>query len=403
MIMLTRRVLLGTAAASLAAPAIVHAQGTPPIRIGEINSYTINPVHTVAVRNGWMMAVDEVNAAGGVLGRKLEVISRDDGGQPQNATRFAAELVSDQKVDLIAGAYLSNIGLALADYAKQANILYAAGEPLTDALTLDKGTATCYRMWTSTYMQVAAIVDTAASLKAKSWATLAPNYEFGQSSVRLFKQLLSAKRPDVTFVEEQWPALGRLVAGATVQALGDAKPDAIFNATFGSDLVSFIREGNTRGLFDGRDVVSLLTGEPEYMDPLGDETPDGWYVTGYPVAQITDPAGVKFRNDYQGRFKLLPNMGSVMGYALINAIAAGIAKTGSTETAKMLTGFGGAAFDTPFGKSYFRAIDHQGTLGTYVGRIKLQDGKGVMTDWHYVDGATVLPPAEMVSKLRPQT
>ena len=108
--MLTRRVLLGTAAASLAAPAIVRAQGDTPIRIGEINSYTAVPAFTVPYRNGWQLAMDEINAKGGVAGRKLDIISRDDAGQPQNATRLAGELLTDSKVDLLAGGFLSNIG-----------------------------------------------------------------------------------------------------------------------------------------------------------------------------------------------------------------------------------------------------------------------------------------------------
>ena len=111
---LTRRTLLAT---TLAAPSIVRAQGSEPIRIGEINSYTAVPAFTVPYRNGWQLAIENVNAAGGVLGRKIEVISRDDAGRPTDAIRLAGELVNDQKVDLLAGAYLSNIGLALGDFA----------------------------------------------------------------------------------------------------------------------------------------------------------------------------------------------------------------------------------------------------------------------------------------------
>ena len=115
---LTRRTLLGTAAV-LAAPAIVRAQGSGTLRIGEINSYTAQPAFTVPYRNGWQLAVEQVNAAGGVLGRKLEVISRDDAGQPQNATRLAGELLGDSHADLLAGGFLSNVGLAISDYAAQ--------------------------------------------------------------------------------------------------------------------------------------------------------------------------------------------------------------------------------------------------------------------------------------------
>ncbi len=399
--MLTRRILLRAAAAGLAAPAIVRAQGTGPIRIGEINSYTAVPAFTVPYRNGWQLAVDEINANGGVAGRKIEVISRDDAGQPQNATRLAGELLTDSKVDLLAGGFLSNIGLALSDFAARNDKLYVAGEPLADSLVWDKGTPTCFRMRPSTYMQVAMMMSEAVKLPGKRWATVAPNYEYGQSAVKWFKQLMKAARPEVEFVAEQWPALGKIDAGATVQALLDAKPDALFNVTFGGDLTNFVRQGNTRGLFDGTDVVSVLTGEPEYLIPLGDETPEGWLVTGYPVGQIDTPAAKTFEAAYTARFKETPRMGSVVGYALISSIVAGLTKAGGLETTKLEAGFKGASFDTPFGVAMYRPIDQQSTFGTYVGRTAVKGGAGRMVAWKYVDGATAQPSDAEVRKMRP--
>jgi branched-chain amino acid transport system substrate-binding protein len=395
---LTRRTLLAT---TLAAPAIARAQGTVPIRIGEINSYTAVPAFTVPYRNGWQLAVEHVNAAGGVLGRKIEVVSRDDAGKPADAIRLAGELVNDQKVDLLAGGFLSNVGLAISDFARQDKKLFIAGEPLTDALVWDKGNRYTYRLRPSTYMQAAMLVDDAAKLQAKRWVTVAPNYEYGQSAVKWFKLLLAAKQPGVEFVGEQWPALGKIDAGATVAALAENKPDAIYNVTFGADLTNFVRQGNTRGLFEGKGVVSVLTGEPEYLDPLGNETPTGWIVTGYPVNSVSDPANKAFIDAYMAKYKEQPKMGSVVGYALINSIVAGIKQTGSVDSEKMADGFAGSSFVTPFGSASWRAIDHQSTLGTYVGKTALKDGKPVMVDWHYVSGADALPTDAEVKKLRP--
>src|ERR1700752_4594163 len=117
--------------------------------------------------------------------------------------------------------------------------------------------------------------------------------------------MLRKAQPDVEFVTEQAPPLGKVDAGAVVQALDDAKPDAIFNVLFGADLSKLVREGNPRGVFKNRTVVSLLTGEPEYLDPLKDESPVGWIVTGYPWNEITPPehkafvaASQKRWNDY---------------------------------------------------------------------------------------------------------
>ena len=397
--MLTRRTVLGTAAV-LAAPAVGRAQ-LVPIRIGEINSYSAIPSFTLPYRNGWQLATDEINANGGVLGRKLEVISRDDTGKPQDAVRLAGELLDEQKVDLLAGGYLSNVGLALSDFAQQRKRLYIAGEPLSDALVWQKGNRYCFRLRPSTYMQAAMLVEEAAKLPAKRWVSVAPNYEYGLSTVRWFKALLSAKRPDVTFVGEQWPALGKIDAGATAAALAETRPDAILNVTFGPDLTDFVRQGNTRGLFENRSVVSVLTGEPEYLDPLGDETPEGWIVTGYPQAQVATPANTAFIAAYKARFDAVPGMGSVVGYSLIHSIAAGIRRAGALDADKLIDGFSGATFETPFGPASYRALDHQGTLGTFVGKTALRDGKGIMVDWHYANGAAYLPTDQEVRALRP--
>lgn len=397
--MITRRSLLA-ASATLAAPAIVRAQGTA-IRIGEVNSYTAAPAFTLPYRNGLQLAVEQINAAGGVLGRPLELLIRDDAGKPADAVRLAGELVAEQKVDVLAGGFLSNVGLALSDFALQNRRLFVAGEPLTDALVWEKGHRFCYRLRPSTYMQAAMLVEDAAKLPARRWATVAPNYEYGTSTVKWFKQLLLARRPDVVFVADQLPALGKIDAGATVAALEAAKPEAILNVTFGPDLTNFVRQGNTRGLFDGRAVVSVLTGEPEYLDPLGEETPEGWLVTGYPVTSVTDPANAAFIATYKAKFAALPKMGSVVGHALISSIVAGIAKTGSVEAEAMADGFAGAGFATPFGPAVWRGLDHQSTLGTYVGRTALKDGHGVMVDWRYVDGAKALPDDAVVKTLRP--
>ena len=395
-----RSVLLGSLGA-VAAPAIVRAQGERPIRIGEINTYTGAAPFTVPYRNGWQLALEQVNAAGGVIGRTVEVISRDDAGQPQTALRLANELIDGEHVDLLAGGYLSNVGLALADFADAHQTVYIAGEPLTDALVWEKGNRYTYRLRPSTYMQAAMLLEDAVKLPAKRWATVAPNYEYGQSAVKWFKQLLAARRPDVTFVAEQWPALGKIDAGATVAALAEAKPEAIFNVTFGADLTAFVRQGNTRGLFDGVSVVSVLTGEPEYLAALGEETPQGWIVTGYPWDQDHNPANQQFVDAYRDRFKEDPRMGSVVGYALIQSIVAGIRRAGTLNSEHMSQRFGGASFATPFGPVTWRAIDHQATLGTYVGKLALRDGKGVMVDWRYVDGAKALPSDDEVQKLRP--
>ena len=208
--------ILATAALGAVAGQAARAD---EIRIGEINSYSALPAFTEPYRKGWQLAVEEINAAGGIGGKTLVVVSRDDGGKPADAVTAANELVSKDGVALIAGTFFSNIGLAVSDFAAQKKILFMAAEPLTDAITWSKGNRYTFRLRPSNYMQAAMLAEEAAKLPAKRWATIAPNYEYGQSAVAVFKQLLSAKRPDIEWVGEQWPPQGKIEA-ALVKASG---------------------------------------------------------------------------------------------------------------------------------------------------------------------------------------
>lgn len=387
-------------AAGIVAVAPAQAQQRP-IKIGEINSYKGQPVFLEAYKKGMEMAVEEINAGGGVIGRKLELITRDDNSNPGDAVRAAEELISREQIDVLTGALLSNIGLALTDFAKQKKFFYLASEPLTDKVTWQNGNRYTFRLRTNTYMQTAMLVPEAAKLKKKRWAIVYPNYEYGQSAAITFKALLKAAQPGVEFVGEQAPPLGKVDAGSVVQALADAKPDAIFNVLFGPDLSKFVREGNTRGLFQGREVVSLLTGEPEYLDPLKEEAPNGWIVTGYPWYGIQTPEHKAFFLAYKARFNDNPRLGSVIGYSTIKSIAEGIKKAKGVETEKLITAFRGLEVPTPFGKITYRAIDHQSTMGIYVGRTINKNGVGSMVDYSYHDGAKYQPSDDEVRKMRP--
>ena len=394
-----RPFLLAATAAALSFTAAARAEGT--IKIGEINSYKAQPAFLEPYKKGMELAVEQINAAGGVNGRRLELITRDDNANPGDAVRAAEELVSREKVDVLTGSFLSNIGLALTDFAKQKKFFFLAAEPLTDKIVWQDGNHYTFRLRPSTWMQVAMLVPEAVKMHKKRWALVYPNYEYGQSAAATFKTLMKAAQPDIEFVGEQATPLGKVDAGSVVQALSDAKPDAIFNVLFGADLAKFVREGNTRGLFQGRDVVSLLTGEPEYLDPLKDETPNGWVVTGYPWYGIQTPEHKAFFLAYHEKYKDYPRLGSVVGYSAIESLAAGIRKARSTDTEKLIKAFKGLQLSTPFGTITYRAQDHQSTMGAFVGKTKNENGKGVMVDYRYLDGAKYQPSDAQVKQLRP--
>jgi len=383
--------------ALLPAPAL--AQGT--IKLGELNSYKVFPAFLDPYKKGMELAVEQVNAAGGIFGRKIEIVSRDDNGNPGDAVRVAEELLTRENVHFLMGTFASNVGLAVADFAKQKKVLFIAAEPLTDKITWQNGNRYTFRLRPSTYMQTAMLVPEAARLKKKRWAIVYPNYEYGQSATAAFKTLLKRVQPEVEFVTEQAVPLGKIEAGAVAQAIADAKPDAIFSSLFGSDLARFVREGNTRGLFKGREVFNLLGGEPEYLDPLKEETPAGWYVTGYPWYAINTPEHKRFLDAYQGRYKDYPRAGSVVGYATVMSAVAAMKQAGSLDSEKLVAAMQGLQVDTPFGRITYRALDHQATMGAFVGRTALKDGKGIMTGSSYADGAKFMPSDAEVRSMRP--
>jgi branched-chain amino acid transport system substrate-binding protein len=397
-----RRHLLGASLAIVVAGLSNSAIAQSEIKIGEINSYSLLPAFTDPYRKGWQLAVEEINAGGGINGKKLVVVSKDDGGKPADAQTAANELVSSENVAMLCGTFLSNIGLAVSDFANQKKVFFLAAEPLTDAITWSKGNRYTFRLRPSNYMQAAMLAEAAAELPAKRWATIAPNYEYGQSAVAVFKKLMAAKRPDIQWVDEQWPPFNKIDAGPVVQALAAANPEAILNVTFGADLVKFVREGSTRGLFKDKTVISFLTGEPEYLDPLKDETPEGWIVTGYPWNAINTPEHDKFLKAYQAKYNDYPRLGSIVGYETIKAAAAILTKANSTDPEKLIAATEGLQVASPFGEITFRKIDHQSTLGAFVGKTAVKDGKGVMVESVYRKGSDYLPSDAEVEKMRPK-
>jgi branched-chain amino acid transport system substrate-binding protein len=373
------------------------------VRIGELNSYSRFAAFAVPYRNGMQLAAQEINAKGGVLGGKhMEIVFRDDGGTPGDAVRVAQELLSREHVAFLVGTFLSNVGLAVADFANQQQTLFLATEPLTDAITMAQGNRYTFRVRPSTYMQTRMLVEAVKARGVKRWAIVAPNYEYGQSAAANFKRLIALATPNAQIIAEQYPALGKLDAGATTAALENVKPDGIFNVLFGADLAVFVREGNTRGLFEKRTVTSLLTGEPEYLLPLGEETPEGWLVTGYPVEQIGEEAHKAFIDAYRAKYQDTPRLGSLLGYMVGYMMRDMLDKAGSTDTAKLLSALDDAKFTTLVGPVVMRGLDHQSTLGAWVGETAREDKRGTMRNWHYEDGAKYLFPEAEVRAVRKQ-
>jgi branched-chain amino acid transport system substrate-binding protein len=400
--MTTRRALIMLVTlATLATVVPVAAQA--PIKIGEINSFSgIGAPFTGPYRAAVEMAAEEINAKGGVLGRKVEVLFRDDKGQPAEAVKHAQELVASEKVALISGTFLSNVGLAVSDWAKQNRTLFVAAEPLTEAITWSKGHDHVVRVRPNTYEQGRMLAEKAGKMKYAKWATIGPNYEYGKRAWETFRDRLKELKPDVQVVGEQWPALGKIDASAEVGAVLAKNPEALYVSLFGSDWLAFVREAQKRGVFQKMFVVGILLGEPEYIDPLKTEAPEGMLVTGYPWYDIQQPAHKDFVARFTKKTDKNPVLGSLVGYVTYLSIFEAIKKAGGTDTDKLVAAFRDLKVETPIGPISYRAFDGQSTMGAWVGTTKVdaKRGVGIMVNHEYVPGEKVLPSAEEVKKMR---
>lgn len=374
---------------------------TAPVRIGEVHSDNGQSAQSQAYRNGLMLALEEVNVAGGVRGRPLELVARNDSGNADDAARNARDLVRVDHVDVLTGTMLSNVALAVSRVAAQQKTVFVVGDALSDAITLDKGNRYTFRVRPSTYMQAAMLAEQAAKLPGRRWAVVAPNYEYGQSAVSSFKLLLKQARPDVEFVVDQWPALGKIKADDVVKALKQGRVDAIFNATFGEDLQKFVEAGNQQQLFNGVQVYSMAAAELLRPEAGQDSAIRNWVSIGYPGDQVLTPEHRRFLEAYQKRYNQPPRLSAIYGYTAMMAIANGLRKAGAVDSETLIDTLRDMPLDSPLGKITFRALDQQSTMGAFIGLVSQQGGQSSMSEWRYLDGAAYMPNAAYVRSRRP--
>jgi branched-chain amino acid transport system substrate-binding protein len=391
------------------------AQAQAPIRIGEINSYSgVGAAFTAPYKAAVEMAVEELNARGGVLGRKLELVFRDDKLRPDEAIKHAQELVFQEKVNFLMGTFSSAVGLAVSEFARQNKVLFLAAEPLTEALTWQKGHRYVFRVRPNTWQQGRMLAERAVKLGATKWANIGPDYEYGHKSWENFWARLKELQPGVQEVSSSWPKLGAGQFGDHITKITQANPDAVFTSLFGSDWIAFVKQATPFGLLSGptkKRWVGILLGEPEYVDPLGKDIPEGMLVTGYPWYALEAPTHTAFVGRYKQfvsqRYPKLPNypyLGSLVGYVTMLSLAKGIEKAGSVDTEAVIKAMEGLSIETPIGPVAYRPFDHQSTMGAWVGITKFDSarGVGVMVNWEYVPGGQVLPTEREVQGMRGQ-
>ena len=363
-------------AAMLMAP--LGARAADNIKIGfPIPLSGPTAVYGVPILKGAEMAAQEINAKGGVLGRKLEILSRDSKANADEAVRLSRELIIKDNVDFLAGTLTSAEAPAVSTVAKENKIVFLAPSSkstiLTDAQHIHPY---IFRVASNTDVEGLAGAEEMAKFKdVKTIVTIAPDYAYGRDSIAAFIKALKEKAPNMQVVDSQWPKLGEPDFTAFINAMMSKNPDAVYCSLFAGDFVTFAKEAAPLGLFkkiNNRLVDGGEVGTPDEAQALGKDYPLGIVANAYdPViwgGGKEPPEHKKFIEDLKTFTKAQYASGwSVMGYEMIEALAEGIKKAGNTKSEAVSKALEGLSFDTPVGKRTFSVKSHETFAPEYWG------------------------------------
>jgi len=316
---------------------------------------------------GAEMYVKELNAKGGVLGRPIELIIRDCGNTPEEATRVAREIILKEKVDFMVGGLTASQGIALSEVAKTEKVVYIAPISKSTAMT-EPGKLHPY------VFRAAANTNTegrsAAVFMAKNpWtkiATLGPDYEYGQMVTKAFVEWMKKIKPQAQIVHQGWPKLGETDYTPFIAPLLAAKPDAAFLSLWGGHFVTFSKQAKPYGFFEKVKVVAAGEGgSPETGMALKDDLPLGITTNAYDVFYYPNTPEHK---SYVERLKAYTKQEyapswAITGYIAVQFLAEALQKAKSTDKMKVIKDLEGLTINTPIGKQTMRAKDHQATRG----------------------------------------
>ena len=375
-------------------PALAQQAAPKPIRIGELMAYSSLPDEARNWQKGWKLAVDEINNAGGINGKPLEILSRDNKGSPPEAIKIMEEYKNREGIKIVIGTIFSHVGLAASDFAKQNEMLLFRGYAGTSKLLTEGGHDRYFQIMAPSTVWSGILAEKAVQSGKKRWAFIAADYELNRTLIDDFQKAAKQNNPSIEFVETQWYPIGKLEAGSSIQAVNRAKPDGLFVASFGPDYLKLVREGRKRGLFKDRIVISPFAGNASYIRPLGKEAPEGWFsCRGYPVDKLTGPEQKKFVDAYEKAYGEKPVNAAFYGYSVVTVLAKAIEAVGGDDPQAVARYIHSKPFDLPGGQLSFRA-DGSSTLGEWCGMTGFEKGEPTILDAVFFQAEKYMPPAE---------
>ena len=343
---------------------------------------------------GIRMFVEELNGAGGVLGKKIELVVRDSKASADEAVRVSREMILKENVEFLVGTLTSAEGPAVSTIAKENKIILIAPIPKTDQLTAEKNLHPyVFRTAANTTMEGRSVAEIIATWKdVKKVATIAHDYAYGQDVAKAFADHIKKLRPDVEVVDQQWPKLGEADYTPFINAQMAKKPDAVFSAMWGGHFVTWAKQAKPLGFFDlvqNRVVNGGEAGSVEATRALGPDYPFGIWANSYDLAAFDGQSDT--HKKYIERVKKFtgedpPSTWPVTTYVAMQFLVEAIKKANSVDSDKVAKALLDLSIDSPIGKQTLRASDHQADRGQFYGKMeKGPNGNAIMTQVKYVD------------------
>jgi branched-chain amino acid transport system substrate-binding protein len=365
------------------------------ISSGPLGGYGINAQRAIS------MAVEEINAAGGLLGKKLEYVFGDTQLKPEVAVALAEKFITEDKVDFLLGPTSSAVAMSLSDAALKHKKILVVTQAATDALTGAKFNRYVFCTLSNVMMHSRAGAYYMASKPYKKWMCVAPDYNYGHESWRHFREKLKELKPEAEIVGETFPKLMAKEYAAHIEKVKQAKPDAVWCPLWGQDAVDFIRQAKEVKLFEDIKFVFPVGAALETLVPLGKETPAGLYMSSrYFFTTPDSDENRDFVKRYYEKFKEYPDYMAEETYAGVYFIKAAVQRAGTTDSEALIKAVEREplAWQTPEGWKIMRAEDHQVVEDVVWGETAYSDkfGFAVITKIRSIQGEQICrTPAEL--------
>ena len=381
--------------ATLLAPVEAMAQKTVKVGFPMILSGPGALFGEPALR-GAQMFVEELNAKGGVLGRRIELVPRDTKGNADEAVRVSRELILKDNVDFLVGTLTSAEGPAVSTIAKENKVVFVAPIPKTDQLTAPANLHPyVFRTASTTTIEGRTAAEIVAKWGVKRIATMSPDYAYGQDVTRAFVEHIKKIKPDVDIVDQQWPKLGEADYTPFINAQMAKRPEAVFSSLWGGHFVTFAKQAKPLNYFESIKYNFIGGGEAasiESTKSMGADYPVGIWGNSYDV--FNWDGGPPAHKEYIGRLREYtkeqhPSSWPITGYIAMQVLVEAIKKANSTDSDKVAKAMLDLSVDTPIGKQTIRAKDHQANRGQFWGKTVMdpQLPFAVMKDVTYIDPA----------------